>query len=68
LGHIGQQEALMLDTVSLSATFGTMVWVFQDGHLGWLFSDLTTTGCLVPTMPPLMLCLVLGTVSGASTE
>jgi RND superfamily putative drug exporter len=53
-------KALLLNTLSLSATFGAMVWVFQDGHLSGAFSDLTTTGYLVPTMPPLMFCLAFG--------
>jgi len=53
-------KALVLNTLSLSATFGAMVWVFQEGHLGSLFPDLTTTGYLVPTMPPLMFCLAFG--------
>jgi RND superfamily putative drug exporter len=53
-------KALILNTLSLSATFGAMVWVFQEGHFGWLFPDLTTTGYLVPTMPPLMFCVAFG--------
>ena len=53
-------KALVLNTLSLSATFGAMVWVFQEGHFGSLFRDLTTTGYLVPTMPPLMFCLAFG--------
>ena len=53
-------KALALNTLSLSATFGAMVWIFQEGHLGSLFNDLTTTGYLVPTMPPLMFCLAFG--------
>jgi putative drug exporter of the RND superfamily len=53
-------KALVLNTLSLSATFGAMVWVFQEGHLSGLFNDLTTTGYLVPTMPPLMFCLAFG--------
>ena len=53
-------KALVLNTLSLSATFGAMVFVFQEGHLGSLFGDLTTTGYLVPTMPPLMFCLAFG--------
>lgn len=53
-------KALVLNTLSLSATFGAMVWVFQEAHLGSLFPDLTTTGYLVPTMPPLMFCLAFG--------
>jgi putative drug exporter of the RND superfamily len=53
-------KALVLNTLSLSATFGAMVWVFQDGHLSWLYPDLTTTGYLVPTMPLLMFCVAFG--------
>ncbi len=53
-------KALVLNTLSLSATFGAMVWVFQEGHFGSIFRDLTTTGYLVPTMPPLMFCLAFG--------
>jgi RND superfamily putative drug exporter len=53
-------KALVLNTLSLTATFGAMVWIFQEGHFGSLFSDLTTTGYLVPTMPPLMFCLAFG--------
>jgi RND superfamily putative drug exporter len=53
-------KALALNTLSLSATFGAMVWIFQEGHFGSLFNDLTTTGYLVPTMPPLMFCLAFG--------
>ncbi|MFC5178637.1 MMPL family transporter [Nocardioides taihuensis] len=26
-------KALLMNTLSLGATFGTMVWIFQDGHL-----------------------------------
>jgi RND superfamily putative drug exporter len=53
-------KALILNTLSLTATFGAMVWIFQEGHFGSLFNDLTTTGYLVPTMPPLMFCLAFG--------
>jgi RND superfamily putative drug exporter len=53
-------KALILNTLSLTATFGAMVWIFQEGHLGWLFPDLTTTGYLTSTMPPLMFCVAFG--------
>jgi RND superfamily putative drug exporter len=53
-------KALVLNTLSLSATFGAMVWIFQDGHLGRLYPELTTTGYLVPTMPLLMFCVAFG--------
>jgi len=53
-------KALVLNTLSLTATFGAAVWIFQDGHWPWLFGDLTTTGYLVPTMPLLMFCVAFG--------
>jgi RND superfamily putative drug exporter len=30
-------KALVMNTLSLGATFGALVWVFQDGHLSGLF-------------------------------
>jgi RND superfamily putative drug exporter len=53
-------KALLLNTLSLSATFGAMVWIFQDGHLASLYGNLTTTGDLNATMPPLMFCVAFG--------
>ncbi|HVV76284.1 MAG TPA: MMPL family transporter [Mycobacteriales bacterium] len=53
-------KALLLNTLSLSATFGAMVWIFQEGHLGSLYPDLTVTHFLTPTMPPLMFCVAFG--------
>ena len=38
-------KALVLNTLSLSATLGALVWVFQEGHLGGLGT--TATGTLV---------------------
>ncbi|MBF6329926.1 MMPL family transporter [Nocardia transvalensis] len=52
-------KALALNLLSLSATFGAMVWVFQDGHLANLLG-FTPTGYLVPTIPILMFCLAFG--------
>lgn len=51
-------KALVLNVLSLTATFGTMVWFFQDGHLGGLGT--TATGTLVATMPVLMFCIAFG--------
>ena len=51
-------KALVLNILSLSATFGAMVWFFQDGHLGGLGT--TATGYLVATMPVLMFCIAFG--------
>jgi RND superfamily putative drug exporter len=52
-------KALVLNILSLSATFGSMVWVFQDGHLSGAL-DFTATGSLAATTPILMFCIAFG--------
>lgn len=37
-------KALVLNLLSLSATLGALVWVFQNGHLQWLTGEYTVTG------------------------
>lgn len=51
-------KALVLNVLSLTATFGALVWVFQDGHLGGLGT--TATGTLVANVPVLMFCIAFG--------
>ncbi len=51
-------KALLLNVVSLSATFGALVWVFQDGHLSGLGT--TATGTVVATVPVVLFCLTFG--------
>ena len=52
-------KALIVNTLSLTATFGAMVWIFQDGHLSNLL-DFTPTGMLDTTTPVLMFCVAFG--------
>lgn len=52
-------KALLLNTLSLTAAFGAMVWIFQEGHLEGLLG-FTAVGYLAPTMPILMFCLAFG--------
>jgi len=52
-------KALMLNTLSLAASFGAMVWVFQQGHLASLFG-FTAVGYLVPSILILMFCGAFG--------
>ena len=52
-------KALILNVLSLSATFGALVWIFQDGHLSG-FLDFTPTGTLPATVPLLLFCLAFG--------
>lgn len=52
-------KAMILNLLSLAATFGAMVWIFQEGH----FADLlgfTPTGTLDTTSPILMFCVAFG--------
>jgi RND superfamily putative drug exporter len=51
-------KALLLNVLSLSAAFGALVWIFQDGHLGALGT--TPTGTLVANLPVLLFCIAFG--------
>lgn len=53
-------KAIVLNLLSLTATFGAMVYVFQDGHLKWLVGGFTDTGQIDVTMPILMFCVIFG--------
>src|SRR5204862_1799906 len=52
-------KALVLNLLSLTATFGAMVWIFQEGHLSGFF-NFTETGFLDSTTPILMFCVAFG--------
>ncbi|MBE1490188.1 MMPL family transporter [Plantactinospora soyae] len=52
-------KAIVLNLLSLTATFGAMVWIFQDGHLSGLLG-FTATGQLDVSMPILMFCVAFG--------
>lgn len=51
-------KALVLNMLSLSATFGAIVWIFQEGNAGALGT--TATGFITATMPILMFCVAFG--------
>ena len=51
-------KALVLNVLSLTAAFGALVWIFQDGHLGAFGT--TPTGTLVANMPVLLFCIAFG--------
>ncbi|MBV9041145.1 MAG: MMPL family transporter [Acidimicrobiia bacterium] len=52
-------KALVLNLLSLTATFGAMVWIFQEGHLSGLLG-FTATGSLDTSTPVLMFCIAFG--------
>ncbi|MEI7714706.1 MAG: MMPL family transporter [Mycobacterium sp.] len=51
-------KAVVLNIMSMTATFGALVWFFQDGHLGALGT--TPSGTLVATIPAMMFCIAFG--------
>jgi uncharacterized membrane protein YdfJ with MMPL/SSD domain len=52
-------KAIVMNAASLTATFGAVVWIFQEGHLSGLL-HFTPTGTIDPTMPILMLAIIFG--------
>src|SRR5918996_203483 len=52
-------KAIVLNLLSLTATFGAMVWIFQEGNLSDLLG-FTATGTLDTTTPILMFCIAFG--------
>lgn len=52
-------QAVVLNALSLTAMFGAVVWVFQDGNLSGILS-FTSTGDIETTLPVLMFCVAFG--------
>jgi len=52
-------KAIVMNVLSLGASFGALVWIFQDGHLSG-FLGFTPTGFLEATSPILVLAIVFG--------
>jgi len=52
-------KALVMNVLSLTATFGAMVWIFQDGNLSG-FLDFEPTGTIDVFTPVLMFCIAFG--------
>ncbi|MEU6536521.1 MMPL family transporter [Streptomyces sp. NPDC047000] len=52
-------QAVLLNALSLTAMFGAVVWVFQDGHLSGLLG-FTSPGSIETTLPVIMFCVAFG--------
>ncbi|MCS0605003.1 MMPL family transporter [Streptomyces sp. LP11] len=52
-------QAVVLNGLSLTAMFGAVVWVFQDGHLSGALG-FTSPGSIETTLPVLMFCVAFG--------
>jgi RND superfamily putative drug exporter len=51
-------KAVVMNLLSISASFGALVWIFQDGHLADVLGF--TPAPLDPTLPVIMFCTVFG--------
>ena len=52
-------KAIAMNVLSLSAMYGVVVWIFQEGHLSGLL-QFTPNGTIEPTMPILMFAIMFG--------
>lgn len=52
-------KAIVMNVLSLAASFGAVVWIFQDGHFAGLFGA-SASGSIDATQPVLMLAVVFG--------
>ncbi|HWN59952.1 MAG TPA: MMPL family transporter, partial [Streptosporangiaceae bacterium] len=52
-------EAIVMNILSLSAMYGVVTWIFQDGHLSGLLG-FTPNGTISPTIPVLMFAIMFG--------
>lgn len=52
-------KAVVMNMLSISASFGALVWVFQEGHLANVLG-FTANGSIDPTLPVIMFCTVFG--------
>jgi RND superfamily putative drug exporter len=51
-------KAVVMNILSIGASFGALVWVFQQGHLSSLLNF--TPAALDPSVPVLLFCIVFG--------
>jgi trehalose monomycolate/heme transporter len=52
-------KAVVMNAISIVASFGVVTWIFADGHLSGLLG-FTSTGYLDATQPILMLAILFG--------
>lgn len=52
-------KAILMNTLSILASYGALVWIFQEGHLSWLFR-FQPAGFVEASLPILMFCALFG--------
>ncbi|MBT2511714.1 MMPL family transporter [Streptomyces sp. ISL-98] len=53
-------KAITMNALSLTATFGALVFVFQEGHSTWLLGGYSATGTTDLTAPIMIFCMAFG--------
>lgn len=51
-------KAVLMNLLSITASFGALVWIFQEGHLAGLLRF--RPGPIEPSLPLVMFCMVFG--------
>jgi RND superfamily putative drug exporter len=51
-------KAIVMNLLSLTASFGALVWIFQEGHLAWLLNF--TPAPIETPIPLIMFCILYG--------
>jgi uncharacterized membrane protein YdfJ with MMPL/SSD domain len=52
-------KAVLMSLLSITASFGALVWIFQDGHLSGLL-DFDASGTIIASTPILMFAVLFG--------
>jgi len=52
-------KAVLMSLLSITASFGALVWIFQDGNLSWLL-DFDPSGTIIASTPILMFAILFG--------
>ena len=52
-------KAVVMNLLSISASFGALVWLFQEGNLSDVLG-FTASGGIDPTLPVIMFCTIFG--------
>lgn len=52
-------KAVLMNTLSILTSYGALVWVFQEGHLDWLFR-FQPLGFVDTSLPIIMFCTLFG--------
>jgi RND superfamily putative drug exporter len=52
-------KAILMNALSILASYGALVWIFQDGHLH-TFLDFSPQGYVEASLPVIMFCVLFG--------